>query len=209
MNGHGQGRLPLKSRLAWRLGLPAIRATARVAWRMSLDRGPGFPPPPFVLAANHYSFLDPPLIGAIYGSRVRFVALVDLYGNRRWIDWALDAFEAVPIGRGTVPLGAMRQSLAHLEQGGVIGVFPEGIRVNRFGDAAVNRGAAWLAVRARVPLVAVAVIGTDRVLGIDNKFRRGRVEVVVGPTLHPNGSGRQAVADLTDQWMQWVRNTVS
>jgi 1-acyl-sn-glycerol-3-phosphate acyltransferase len=190
------------------VAIPAIRAGARVAWHLSIDPGPGFPPPPFVIAANHYSFLDPPLVGAVYGKRVRFIALADLYGNHTPLDWALDGLEVITVRRGTVPLGAVRECLSHLSAGGVVGLFPEGIRVERFGDAGFRHGAAWLAGRAGVPLVAVAVIGTDQVLGIDNKLHRGRVGVIVGPTLHPTGTDRTAVADLTRRWAEWVGETL-
>jgi len=61
-----------------------------------------------------------------------------------------------------------------------------------------------LAARTGVPLVAVAVNGTDQVLGIDNKFRKGRVEVIVGPAFHPTGTDRAAVDDLTRRWAEWV-----
>jgi 1-acyl-sn-glycerol-3-phosphate acyltransferase len=201
--------LRLRSRFAWRFGIPAINGVARAAWRMSIDRGPGFPPPPFVIAANHYSFLDPPLVGAVYRRRVRFIGLVDLLGHHRFMDWAMDAFEVIQVRRGTVPLGTIRASLAHLEAGGVIALFPEGRRVERFGDLEPRPGAAWLAVRAGVPLVPVAMTGTDQVLGIDNKLRRGRVGVIVGPPLHPEGMGREAVADLTRRWVAWMEETVA
>lgn len=174
-----------------------------------MDRGPGFPSPPFVLAANHYSFLDPPLVGAVYGKRARFIALTDLYGNHRPLDWALDSWEAITVRRGAVPLGTVRQCLTHLESGGVVGLFPEGIRVERFGDAGFKRGAAWLAARTGAPLVAVAVTGSGQVLGIDNKFHKGRVRVIVGPTLHPTGTDRAAVEDLTRRWAQWVGDQLS
>ncbi len=178
-------------------------------WKLRIDRGQGFPAPPFVIAANHYSFLDPPLVGAVYGKRARYIALIDLYGNHKSLDWALDAWGAITVRRGAVPFGAVRQCLAHLESGGVIGLFPEGIRVERFGDAGFKPGAAWLAARTGVPLVAVAVKGTDQVLGIDNKFRKGRVEVIVGPTLHPTGTDRAAVDDLTRRWADWVGQTLA
>jgi 1-acyl-sn-glycerol-3-phosphate acyltransferase len=195
--------------MIWPVALPAIRAGARVAWRLRIDRGPGFPDPPFVIAANHYSFLDPPLVGAVYGRRTRFIALAELYGNHRSLDWALDGFEVITVRRGTVPLGAVRSCLSHLSSGGVVGLFPEGIRVERFGDAGFKPGAAWLAARARVPLVAVAVTGTDRVLGVDNVWHRGRVEVIVGPTLHPTGTDRPAVDDLTRRWAEWEGETLA
>ena len=198
-----------KHRLWWLISLPAIRLGARILWRLRVDLGPGFPTPPFVLAANHYSFLDPPLVGAVYGKRARFIALIDLYGNHRTLDWALDSWEAITVRRGAVPLGTVRQCLAHLESGGVVGLFPEGIRVERFGDAGFKRGAAWLAARTGAPLVAVAVTGSDQVLGIDNKFRKGRLRVIVGPTLYPTGTDRAAVDDLTRRWAQWVTAQLS
>ena len=193
----------------WLISLPAIRLGARIFWKLRIDRGQGFPAPPFVIAANHYSFLDPPLVGAVYGKRARYIALIDLYGNHKSLDWALDAWGAITVRRGAVPLGTVRQCLAHLESGGVIGLFPEGIRVERFGDAGFKPGAAWLAARTGVPLVAVAVNGTDQVLGIDNKFRKGRVEVIVGPTLYPTGTDRAAVDDLTRRWAEWVGQTLT
>ncbi|MGH8873586.1 MAG: lysophospholipid acyltransferase family protein [Acidimicrobiia bacterium] len=202
-------RRPVKSRIVWPVVLPAIRVGARIAWRLKIDPGPGFPPPPYVIAANHHSFLDPPLVGAVHGHRARFIALMDLYGNHKPLDWALDALEVITVRRGTVPLGAIRACLSHLSDGGVVVLFPEGIRVERFGDAGFKRGAAWLAVRAGVPLVAMAVIGTDRVLGIDNKLHRGRVRVIVGPTLHPEGTDRDAVDDLTRRWAEWMAETLS
>ncbi len=65
-------------------------------------------------------------------------------------------------------------------------------------------GAAWLAVRAGVPIVAVAAIGTDQVLGIDNRLHRGRVRIKVGPTFYAEGIGRAAVDDLTKRWSAWI-----
>jgi 1-acyl-sn-glycerol-3-phosphate acyltransferase len=198
-----------KSRLFWPVVIPSIKIGSRILWRLEVDRGPGFPEPPFVLAANHYSFLDPPLVGAAaYGKRSRFIALIDLYGNHRPLDWVLDALDVITVRRGTVPLGTVRACLAHLDEGGVVGVFPEGIRVERFGEAGFKRGAAWLAVKRQVPLVAVAVIGSDKVLGVDNVWHRGRIRVIVGPTLRPTGTDRRAVDDLLDRWVQWVGPTL-
>ena len=194
--------------MAWRVALFGIPRVARVAWRTRIKPGSGFPPPPFVVAANHHSFLDPPLVGAAYGRRVLFVTLADLFGNYRLLDWALHLFEVIRVRRGRVPLGAIRKALAHLAEGGVVAVFPEGRRVVRFGDYPLQRGAAWLAVRAKVPLVAVAITGTDQVLGIDNKWRRGVITLVVGPTLHPEGTGRAAVDDLMQRWTEWIKANI-
>ncbi|HKX75527.1 MAG TPA: lysophospholipid acyltransferase family protein, partial [Acidimicrobiia bacterium] len=149
-------------RFAWWVVFPTIKVVAKLAWRLRIDRPADFPDPPFVVAANHHSFLDPALVGAAYGKRQRFFALADLFGNYRLLDWILRTFEVIEVSRGTVPLGPLRQALRHLEEGGVVGVFPEGTRAWRFGDVSPRPGAAWLAVRTETPLVPVAVIGSER-----------------------------------------------
>lgn len=195
-------------RFAWWVAFPIIKVVGRLAWSLRIDRHAEFPHPPFVIAANHHSFLDPALVGAAYGKRQRFFALVDLFGNYRLLDWTLRTFEVIEVSRGTVPLGPLRQALRHLEEGGVVGVFPEGTRAWRFGDVPPRPGAAWLAVRTGTPLVPVAVIGSERVLGVDNRLHRGRIRVVVGPPLHPSGRGREAVDLLNEQWKQWISSAL-
>jgi 1-acyl-sn-glycerol-3-phosphate acyltransferase len=177
-------------------------------WRFRVEEEVPFPDPPFVIAANHLSFLDPPLVAAAWGRRLRFITLADLFGNYPLLDFTFEAFEAIWVKRGTVPLAAMRQSLAHLADGGVVCVFPEGTRGTKWGEVSPLPGAAWLAVKAQVPLVAVAAFGTDRVLGIDNKLHRGRVRIRIGPSLYPHGSGRAAVDDLTRRWSDWIASAV-
>jgi 1-acyl-sn-glycerol-3-phosphate acyltransferase len=190
------------------MGPTSIRIAARLIWRLRIEEEVPFPDPPFIIAANHLSFLDPPLVAAAWGRRLRFVTLADLFGNYSLLDFTLESFEAIRVKRGTVPLAAVRQALAHLAEGGVVCLFPEGTRATRWGEVRPLPGAAWLAVKAGVPIVAVAAIGTDRVLGIDNKLHRGRVAVRIGPALYPHGSGRAAVNDLTRRWSDWIASAV-
>lgn len=157
-----------------------------------------------MVAANHHSFLDPLLVGAVIGHRVRFIALSDLTGNYRLVDLAMDAYGYIPVTRGIVPLGTIRRALGHLGTGGVVGLFPEGTRHYRFDPDNSLPGAAWLATRADVPLVPVAIHGTDVVLGVDNRLGRGRIRVTIGPALRHRGQGREAVDDLTARWGAWV-----
>jgi 1-acyl-sn-glycerol-3-phosphate acyltransferase len=177
---------------------------SRLLWRLSVDAPHGFPSPPFVIAANHYSFLDPPIVGAVFGKRARFLALFDLVGNYRLLDFALKLFEVIPVRRGSRQVAVVRQAMAHLKSDGVVAVFPEGTRAPRFGHLPFAAGAAWLATKTGVPLVPVAIIGTDRVLGIDNRLRRGRIRVTVGPPLKAEGSAREMVDRLTGQWAEWI-----
>ena len=190
--------------MAWRIGPGSIRLAARLMWRLRIEHEAPFPEPPFIIAANHLSFLDPPLVGSAWGRRLRFITLADLFGNYPLLDFTLDSFEAIRVRRGTIPLAAIRNSLAHLAEGGVVCIFPEGTRAAKWGEVPPLPGAAWLAVKAGVPIVGMAAIGTDQVLGIDNKLHRGRVRIKVGPTFYPEGNGRPAVDDLTRRWSEWI-----
>ena len=183
-----------------------IHFVSKVVWRLRIDYGEGFPDTAFVIAANHSSFLDPPIVGGVFRRRVRFLTLGDLFGNYRLLDLALKTFEVIEVRRGAIPLGALRQALHHLGEGGVVAVFPEGTRAWRFGDRPIALGAAWLAVRAKVPLVPLAIAGTEVVLGVDNKLHRGRIRVFVGPAIYPEGSGRKSAEELTHRWAAWVES---
>jgi 1-acyl-sn-glycerol-3-phosphate acyltransferase len=194
----------LSGKIYWAVTPPLVKTLGRAAWHLDIDLGEGFPSPPFVIASNHHSFLDAFLISAAYREKVRFLALVDLFGNHRWVDFSLAAYDVIPIKRGAVALGPLRHALDHLSTGGVVGVFPEGTRHPEFDPARVRGGAAWLAVKTGIPLVPMAVLGSEKVLGPDNKLHRGRIEVKVGPSLHPSGSGRAEVDLLMDRWVDWV-----
>ena len=200
---------PWVERTAWTVVPPLVQGVGKLAWRLDVDLGNGLPDAPFVVASNHLSFLDGPLIGTVLRRKIRFLALVDLFGNYRWLDFALAAVDVIPLKRGVIPLGPMRAALGHLARGGAVGLFPEGTRHPSFDPTRSRPGAAWLAIRAGVPLIPVAVTGTDKVLGVDNRLHTGRIRVAVGRPLHPVGSDRTAVEHLMERWCRWVSDQLA
>lgn len=173
----------------------------RAFFSLRIEREALEPDPPFVIAANHYSHFDSPAIGAVLRAPVRFLALTDLFGENPVLDWLLVGSGAIPIPRRGVPLAALRTALAALEAGEVVGLFPESTRVSHWGTLPPKRGASWLAVRAKVPLVPVALIGTGRAFGLDNRVHRAPITAVVGKAL---GSEDADVTDLTERWANWM-----
>jgi 1-acyl-sn-glycerol-3-phosphate acyltransferase len=140
-----------------------------------------------VIAGNHLSHIDPPVISLAAPRNVRYLALDELFGKTRLFDWITLYYEAIPMSRTRAPLGAMREAIATLEGDGLLGVFPEGRRVAAWGEVyPPKRGAAWLAMRTGSPLVPVAVQGTQGTLSIDVPgLARTAVRVWVEPPLLP------------------------
>ncbi len=163
------------------------------------------PKPPFVVAANHYSHLDPPAIGCLVGMPVRFLALDELFTASRVLAAILPTLGVVTVSRGRWSIAGVRTALAMLEAGEVVGVFPEGIRVAHWGDRPFKRGGAWLAIRAQVPLVPVAVIGTGKAFGLDNRWHRAPIRVVIGESMAPGGDSWE----LTRRWAAWVGSQIA
>lgn len=195
-----------QSRFLWTVAPPVLRGIGRVFFALRVEHEGELPPPPFVIAANHYSHFDPAVVGAVLGRPVRFMALENLFGENRLLDWLLEGFGSIPTPRERLPIGAVRAALAALEAGDAVGLFPEATRVSHWGTLRPRRGAAWLAKRTGVPLVPVAVVGTGRALNLDNRLRPARVRVVVGRAIPPDSAD---VDGLTERWAGWMTSQIA
>lgn len=138
-------------------------------------------------AVNHFSSLDPPVAGLALRRPVRFLAVDEVWGVYPALDVVLKLFDAIPVSRTTRrAFAALTEAIRHLESGHPIGVFAEGARVANWGDRPLKAGAAWLAVRAAVPVVPVAIWGSQHAMSMDEmKVRRAPIRVVVGEPIHP------------------------
>jgi 1-acyl-sn-glycerol-3-phosphate acyltransferase len=123
------------------------------------------PAGPLVVAANHFSHLDPVIVGLAVGRPIRYLAVDELYGNSWFFDGLTFWLGAIPMSRTRAPLGALRLAIAELEAGGTVGLYPEGVRVWRWGERTPKPGAAWLARWVGVPLLPVAVAGSEEAMG--------------------------------------------
>jgi 1-acyl-sn-glycerol-3-phosphate acyltransferase len=108
-----------------------------------------------ILCSNHTSNLDPPLLGTPVSRKVRFMAKAELF-KVPVLGPIIAAVGAFPIKRGGVSKESLRLAASILEDGGVLGIFPEGTRK---GSEVGKRGAASLAMRTGAQVVPVAIIG--------------------------------------------------
>ncbi|MBE2180422.1 MAG: 1-acyl-sn-glycerol-3-phosphate acyltransferase [Chthoniobacterales bacterium] len=143
---------------------------------------------PFLLASNHISHFDPPVITSLVPFKIDWMAVVELFQHPVAAAYfrSVDAF---PTDRSKADLGAVRVALERLKQGHVVGIYPEGgIRDGArsvLGGAPLKPGAATLAQMAGVPIVPCVVIGSDRLYNAKNwrRFRATPLWVAVGVPL--------------------------
>jgi 1-acyl-sn-glycerol-3-phosphate acyltransferase len=113
-----------------------------------------------VLCANHIGEIDMILMGVKTKRLIRYMAKEELFRNRLFgaiIRW-LGAF---PIKRGKADVESIKTAFRLLEEGHIIGIFPEGTRMKKKKDQVIKAkpGAAMFAVKAGVPILPVAIEG--------------------------------------------------
>jgi 1-acyl-sn-glycerol-3-phosphate acyltransferase len=162
-----------------------------------------------MLAANHVSVFDPPVIGAAAPRPLHFMAKAELF-RIPLLGRFVRRLHAYPVEREGADATALRHALLLLRRGEALLVFPEGTRGTEGGPLGRGRaGAGMLAALAEVPVIPVYVEGTGRVLPRGaTRPRRAPITVRYG---HPltfvrgerggRGRGKERYQEISDQIM--------
>lgn len=145
---------------------------------------------PYIIVTNHLSAIDPPLVLASIPTCITVFA-ADTHRYEFIVGELMNALGAIWVRRGEVDRESLRSALHVLKAGGVIGMAPEGTRSRTGGLLEGKIGAAYLANRADVPLIPVALAGTE--VGLPSVFRlaRPRLTVTIGkPFCLPDANPR-------------------
>jgi 1-acyl-sn-glycerol-3-phosphate acyltransferase len=170
--------------LSYRIGWMGFRLLFRCYFRYRAYHAERVPAEGAVLlASNHSSFLDPPLIGSCTSRAIHFLARDTLFRVPGFAH-VLRSWNTVPVDReGGGPAG-LKTMLDLLKNDAAVIVFPEGTR-SRDGTMQPPRsGIGLLTVKSNAPVVPVRVFGTYEAFGRHMRFPRpGRVAVTFGPPL--------------------------
>lgn len=147
---------------------------------------------PFLVTTNHMSAADTPLLFVSFPTQEwRFFA------GEKWQDhwlWGpmMGSLGAVYIKRGEVDRRAIQEALKAIDDGAVFGLAPEGKRSKVGEMQEAKTGAAYLASRGEAPILPVGIINTDILFANVRKFKRTRVEVIIGEPYYLPDLGRRA-----------------
>jgi 1-acyl-sn-glycerol-3-phosphate acyltransferase len=140
----------------------------------------------YIVAANHASLLDPPIVGQFLPRQVSFFARKTLW-KPGIAAWWLTAVGTIPVDRdGGTSLDAIKRVLQALSRGKVVILFPEGTRSLNGELQQAKPGVGLLACKARVPVVPARIFGSFEAFGRGGVMRLGSpVSVAYGPPLSP------------------------
>ena len=141
-----------------------------------------------IIAANHISNFDPPLLGIGVPRPVSYMAKKELFALPV-LGPLLPHLHAFPVDRQAGGTAALRASLRMLKDGRCVGIFPEGGR-NVSGTNEEKAGAAFLAAASGAPVVPAAIVGTRSL----RPFRR--ITVVFGDPLRIERNRKSDEGDL-------------
>lgn len=159
--------------MAWAVVAGGVRLT--VAGREHLPTGPA------LLAANHLSHADPFLALACLPAPPESVGLAAFRSH--WVAPLFYLYEPIPVRRDEVDLSVVRAVLARLREGKQVLIFPEA-RISRTGALEEARdGVGYLALQAQVPVVPIALTGSERLLAAWGQRQRPAVTLTIGPPL--------------------------
>ena len=124
-----------------------------------------------ILASNHASFLDPPLVGAGLRRDINYLARESLF-RFPGIGALLRSWNAVPVDRDGGGAAGLREILNRLLAGGAIILFPEGTRTPDGRLRPARSGIGLTVIKSDVPVIPVRTFGTFEAFGRDHKFPR-------------------------------------
>lgn len=155
-----------------------------------------------ILAPNHISHFDPPLVGICTGRHVDWMAMEELFRNP-FFRWMLRGVGAFPVRRGRMDYTAVRTAVDRLDKGRMVGVFPEGgLRTGAqsvLEGATLKPGVSALAQMTQAQVVPCVIIGSDALYAPSRwlPLRRTRVWVVFGaPLSAPAREGDKVAARM-------------
>lgn len=160
-----------------------------------------------VYVANHLSYADTPVLFGILPFQFRIVARHDLF-KLPFIGWHLTRSGQVPVNvtNPRASISSLGGAVKTLKSGMPVFIFPEGGRTKSGHPENFLNGPAFMAIRAGVPVIPMALIGTHELLPIHtSEFHPVPVTLAVGEPIETTGFSIRQTDELTERVQESIR----
>ncbi len=140
-----------------------------------------------VYAANHSSAIDIPLVYTNLPMQFRIMAKVELF-RYPFMGWHLSRSGQIPIDEKELNLAGVKKAIKTLKSGMSLMVFPEGGRTNDGQIKKFQAGAFYMAIKAGVPIVPMAIVGAFELLKMNTfVIHPGKLQLIIGKPISTEG----------------------
>lgn len=198
---------PLRRNWVW-FGFQMVAQVLFTIWFRARTRGLENLPKegPGLILMNHQSFLDPLVTGVWLPRPVSFLARHDLF-RVPVVGWVLRHTYVMPINRVKGSSAAMRATIQRLEQGFLVGIFPEGARSENGEIGEIKPGFLAILRRIQVPVIPVGIAGTGKSMALGDFFPKPhRVRVVIGEPLDADEVERLSAKEHQAEMLELIKN---
>ena len=177
-------RISLQIRLFRAIMRPGFRLLFHLLSRITIHGREHIPARgAYLIAINHISLFEPPLILAFWPTAPEAVGAVDIW-DRRGQSSLARLYGGIQVHRGQYDRDLLEKMLAALKSGKPLLIAPEGGRSHNLGMHQALPGVAYVMDKARVPVVPVGITGTsDDLLTKAFKGNRPQIEIRIGPPI--------------------------
>jgi 1-acyl-sn-glycerol-3-phosphate acyltransferase len=135
-----------------------------------------------IIASNHISYLDPPLLGAVIPRMSTSMARKGLF-HIPVLGWFIKHY-AFPVDREKTLPSTIKDAVTRVKRGKLLVIFPEGRRSETGILLEGKRGVGMIATLSKVPVIPTLIIGTDKALPCGARWlRRAKISVIFGNPL--------------------------
>ena len=159
-----------------------------------------------IIAPNHRSNYDPPLVGCGVTSRsIYFLAKKGLFINKA-VSWILKSVCAIPVDTDNPGIKTMRVFIDLLKEGKAVMVFPEGQRSKTNEFLTPYPGVGYLSIRTKVPVVPALITGTHESM-LDHFLRKTPLTLKFGSPVYPGFERptNENAKELTEKIMKKIK----
>ena len=133
-----------------------------------------------MIASNHVSFIDPPMVGVAFDEAIYYLARKSLFSNPV-ASWVYRKWNTIPINQQSPELSSLRKIISLLRAGEKVLMFPEGERSWDGKLSEGKTGVGLMIAKSRAKVLPVRVFGAEEILPRGASFpRRGMVSIVIG-----------------------------
>jgi 1-acyl-sn-glycerol-3-phosphate acyltransferase len=138
----------------------------------------------YLICANHISLLDAPLVYIQFDRNDVTGLVAKKHQKNPFLRWLVNEFHGIWLNRDEADTHAIRAARDHLQSGGCLGIAPEGTRSPDGKMHLAKTGVAFLADRCGVPVIPVAISGTDRAFKLLKRLKRPPLSIQFGEPFH-------------------------